>query len=171
MIATWQALCAGPAAADLVHMSEVVRRLPAAGVCRAPVPVRRRRVVRRRYALPRVETAPETEHRSRHPGLGGLGEPLRGLLVILSRAMRLSQRKHSIRVPLPRRLLQKRHALLCPGLAPANIKSFDGQVTIDTSRAGELPFGAYVCQPYLNLWRSAGRAGKARPIRARYFPY
>jgi hypothetical protein len=48
----------GPAA-NQIHVGEVVRRGPDTGVCRAPVPVCRRLVVRRRHAPPFVEIDPE----------------------------------------------------------------------------------------------------------------
>jgi hypothetical protein len=120
----------GPTAAGSVHLAKIVRRAPVAGVCRAPVPVRRRRVVRRRHALPLVEAAPEGERRIRQPGLGALSSPHHGLLVFLSRVVNTSQCIHSVHVPLHRRRLQTRHALRCLGLAPANV-SF-GQVTVPT---------------------------------------
>jgi len=49
------------------------------------------------------------------PCLGTLGIPLQRWLMLLPRAMNACQHLHSVRVPLPRRLLQKRHAPLSPG--------------------------------------------------------
>jgi hypothetical protein len=110
----------GPTAADRVHASEVSSRLPDSGVRRAPVPVRRRRVVRRRHALPRIQSVPQVIHRVWQPGLGALLIPLHGSLVLLPDVVNTSQRMRSVRVPLPSRLLQKRNALLSPGLATAD---------------------------------------------------
>jgi len=89
---TWQALSAGPSynlpgstkflterhdlpgptAADSVHVGEVIRPVLITCLCRAPVPVRRRRVVRRRQARPLIEATPECIHRFRQPSLGAL---------------------------------------------------------------------------------------------------
>ena len=67
------------------RLAEVIRRGPVAGVCRAPEPAHRRRVIRRRHALPLVETVPEVVHRFRQTGLGAPSVPLHGLLVFLPR--------------------------------------------------------------------------------------
>ena len=49
----------GPTAAVIVHQAKVDRRGPVTSGCRAPVPARRRGVVRRRNANPLVEVDPE----------------------------------------------------------------------------------------------------------------
>jgi hypothetical protein len=116
----WRDHLPDPTAAESVHAGEIVRRARVTGICRAPVPVRRRWAVRRHQALPRVETDPEVVHRSRQPCLGALSVPLHGVFVLHPRVVNISQRKHGVRVPLPRRLLQQCHALLRPGLAPPN---------------------------------------------------
>jgi len=71
---TWLVFCGthylqGPTAADKVHPTEVNRRAPVARLRCAPVPVRRRQVVRRPVTS-LVEADPEVIHRIRQPGLG-----------------------------------------------------------------------------------------------------
>ena len=121
----WRALShrqhlTGLTAAESVNMAKVFRRPRVAGICRAPVPAHRRRVARRHHALPLFEATPDAEHKFRQPDLGALGVPFRGLLVLLPPVVYTCLRMHSVHVPLPRRLLQKHHALLRPGLAPDN---------------------------------------------------
>jgi len=91
-------------------------------------------------------------HRFRQPGLGTLGEPLHGLLVLLSRAVHASQSIHGVHVPLPRRLHQKRRALLRQGLATAN-ESFDQTSNVPRSHLNVVLLSDYACQTKLVLAR------------------
>jgi len=105
--------------------------------------------------------------RSREPGLGRLGEQLQGLLVLFPRAMNTSQHIHSVRVPLPCRLLQKRRALLRVALAPA--KKLNGRQVVKASTRRSLvsereKCGAK-CKPYVRPRRYADRHAQRRPCR------
>jgi len=108
---TWRHYLRGSTAADSVHMADGFRRnaVTRVGCARAPVP--RRRVVRR-HDLTLVQPYPEVTHSFRQPGLGGLPHPPHGLLILLPLLVNTSQRVRSVRVSLPRRLVQQRHALI-----------------------------------------------------------
>jgi len=102
---TWQALSGRPCS---VHGAKVDRLSRVTGVCRAGVPVRRRhaQLVSRHH--PRLNVT--------------VGKPASAPLVTTPRFARIPpscresfQRMNSVRVPLPRRLLQKHNALPRPG--------------------------------------------------------
>jgi hypothetical protein len=112
----------GQTAADSVHSVEIIRRAPVPTLRSAPVPVRRRRVVYR-HAFSNVETAPDVELRFRQPGLGAFHKPSQHFFKLLLLVVNACHRMHSVRVPLPRRLPQKRRALLRPGLALATLQN------------------------------------------------
>ena len=166
----WRHYLSDHTAAESVNLDEVARRIPGSSVCRAPEPARRRRVVRRRLALRLGEADSECEHRFRQPSLGALGVPLEGVIVFLSRCVNTAQCKHSVRVPLPRRLLQKLRALLRLGLAPASKNILSSSVDrIDASRlARDRKLCGAKFQPYIRRGRSAARAERCarNPIRS-----
>jgi hypothetical protein len=56
------------------------------------------------------------------PAPSYLGGPPQGLGELLPMTVQAAQRVHRVRVPLPRRRLQKRHAALRPGSAPADTR-------------------------------------------------
>ena len=105
---TWQALSDRPCS---VHDAEVNRRSRVNGVCRARVPVRRRREARRRHALPASRQHPRLNVTPSNPA----SAPLVYRAAACSYSSLLSRKYPSVRVPVPRRLLQKHHALLRPG--------------------------------------------------------
>jgi len=129
---TWQE---SSAAADSVHGAEIDRRSRVTGVSRARVPVRRRRVVRRRHALPASR---------QHPTLNiTLGNPASAPLMCHAAACSYSS------------LLPLKHPSLCIAYACPCPAAFSRSATPSSAQGVFYGRGLTLLtrDPFLQYWR------------------